>query len=124
LVSDRPTETLLACADHCNENRSRIVGAINSTGGLGGLMVFPAPIVFGIPKIAGNRTNAVGRTLRCLAILNACRRELAHQRTRLANLTPASSARGVGVVALEFATAGALRAVAPALVAANTEHRA
>jgi uncharacterized membrane protein YfcA len=94
------------------------VGAINSAGGGGGLLVFPALIAFGVPALTANHTNTVAQTPSYVAIAVGYRRELADQRSRITHLVPAVLiGAGAGVAVLELAPAGAFTAIAPALVA-------
>jgi uncharacterized protein len=94
-----------------------LVGAINSTGGGGGLIVFPALLAFGIPPVIANHTNTVAQSPSYVAIAVGYRRELTDQRARLRHLFPlALLGAGVGLAALELAPAGAFRLLSPALV--------
>lgn len=92
-------------------------GALNAAAGGGSLLTFPALIAFGLPSLAANLTNTVAQCPGYAAIVRGYRRELVGQRRRILALTPAALlGGGVGIAALEVASPGTFRAVAPALV--------
>jgi uncharacterized protein len=94
-----------------------VVGAINSTGGGGGLIVFPALIAFGVPALAANHTNTVAQSPSYVAIAAGYRGELRGQRARIAHLVPSAVlGAAIGLALLELAPAGTFRVIAPALV--------